>query len=270
MQKNPQSPDLPIWFDGKNINEALFCEEFLQAHRIIFTNRAFFTPDGRVPDDLSLRGGRHAVCSVIADPIHCFTGQIQTLSVFLDDLHDADTLFCMIKSGKSGRPQDLIQRFFSGVTKGCVPQVMTQSNGFCQVFVHTQRFGNGTSNLRYFQCMRQTRAVMVTLRFQKDLCLVLQSAEGFTVQNTVTVTLVARADIVLFRSVQSSHGAVRMGSFGIKDLIFSFFHLFTYRHYFLLKKSILQQLFRGHSIKSTKLPFLSSAFLFGRPSSVSG
>lgn len=56
VQKNPQSPDLPIWFDGKNINEALFCEEFLREHRIIFTNRAFFTPDGRVTDDLPLRG----------------------------------------------------------------------------------------------------------------------------------------------------------------------------------------------------------------------
>lgn len=58
MQKNHQSPEaeLPIWFDGKNINEALFCGEFLRAHRIIFTNRAFFTPDGRVTDDLSLRG----------------------------------------------------------------------------------------------------------------------------------------------------------------------------------------------------------------------
>ena len=58
MQKNQQSPEteLPIWFDGKNINEALFCQEFLREHRIIFTNRAFFTPDGRVTDDLPLRG----------------------------------------------------------------------------------------------------------------------------------------------------------------------------------------------------------------------
>ena len=58
MPKKQKSPDtnLPIWFDGKNINEALFCEEFLREHRIIFTNRAFFTPDGRVTDDLSLRG----------------------------------------------------------------------------------------------------------------------------------------------------------------------------------------------------------------------
>ena len=56
MSKNQKSPDLPLWFDGKNINEALFCEEFLREHRIIFTNRAFFTPDGRVTDEISLRG----------------------------------------------------------------------------------------------------------------------------------------------------------------------------------------------------------------------
>ena len=48
--------NLPIWFDGQNINEALFCEEFLQERRIIFANGAFFTPDGRVTDDLPLRG----------------------------------------------------------------------------------------------------------------------------------------------------------------------------------------------------------------------
>ena len=58
MAKNRKTPDmnLPVWFDEQNINEALFCEEFLQEHRIIFANGAFFTPDGRVTDDLPLRG----------------------------------------------------------------------------------------------------------------------------------------------------------------------------------------------------------------------
>ena len=58
MSKNQRLPDLnlPVWFDGKNINEALFCEEFLRERRIIFANGAFFTPDGRVTDDLPLRG----------------------------------------------------------------------------------------------------------------------------------------------------------------------------------------------------------------------
>ena len=38
--------DAPIWFDGTNINEALFCDEFLSSRKIIFANDAFFTPDG--------------------------------------------------------------------------------------------------------------------------------------------------------------------------------------------------------------------------------
>ena len=54
--KNRKLPDSPIWFDGTSINEALFCEEFLQTHKIIFTNGAFFTPEGRVTDELPLRG----------------------------------------------------------------------------------------------------------------------------------------------------------------------------------------------------------------------
>ncbi len=56
--EEPENADmnLPMWFDGQNINEALFCEEFLQERRIIFANGAFFTPDGRVTDDLPLRG----------------------------------------------------------------------------------------------------------------------------------------------------------------------------------------------------------------------
>ena len=48
--------NVPMWFDGKSINEALFCEDFLRTRQIIFANGAFFTPDGRVTDDLPLRG----------------------------------------------------------------------------------------------------------------------------------------------------------------------------------------------------------------------
>lgn len=46
MAKNWKTPDmnLPVWFDGQNINEALFCEEFLHERRIIFANGAFLRP----------------------------------------------------------------------------------------------------------------------------------------------------------------------------------------------------------------------------------
>ena len=43
MAKNRKTPDMnqPVWFDGQNINEALFCEEFLHERRIIFANGAY-------------------------------------------------------------------------------------------------------------------------------------------------------------------------------------------------------------------------------------
>jgi len=58
VAKNEQSLEVnqPVWFDGKSINEALFCDDFLSRHKIIYTNGAFFTPDGRVTDELPLRG----------------------------------------------------------------------------------------------------------------------------------------------------------------------------------------------------------------------
>ena len=56
MAKNKRSPETPFWFDGRNINEALFCDDFLSRHRLVYMNGAFFTPDGRVTDELPLRG----------------------------------------------------------------------------------------------------------------------------------------------------------------------------------------------------------------------
>ena len=41
---------------GRTSTKLCFCEEFLHERRIIFANGAFFTPDGRVTDDLLLRG----------------------------------------------------------------------------------------------------------------------------------------------------------------------------------------------------------------------
>ena len=64
--KNEQSREInqPVWFDGKSINEALFCDDFLSRHKIIYTNGAFFSPDGRVTNDLPLR-------SEIFDELRC-------------------------------------------------------------------------------------------------------------------------------------------------------------------------------------------------------
>ena len=50
-----EDEDYPIWYDGKKINEALFCEEFLQDHPMICIRDSFFTTEGRVTDETMLK-----------------------------------------------------------------------------------------------------------------------------------------------------------------------------------------------------------------------
>jgi len=39
-------PSTPIWFNGKDIVETAFCEEFMASHKLAYDNGAFFTPEG--------------------------------------------------------------------------------------------------------------------------------------------------------------------------------------------------------------------------------
>ena len=83
MKNKAQLDGMPVWFDGKSINEALFCEEFLQTHKIIFTNGAFFTPEGRVTDELPLRGEIFEELKCYRHPIqifYCKTGYFKILN----------------------------------------------------------------------------------------------------------------------------------------------------------------------------------------------
>ena len=45
----------PVWFDGTHLSEPLYCSEFLKNHQLIFSEGAFFTPEGRMQDDAPLR-----------------------------------------------------------------------------------------------------------------------------------------------------------------------------------------------------------------------
>ena len=52
-QQRPES--WPVWYDGKSINEALFCQQFLATHKLAFTENAFFTVNGRMVDESLLQ-----------------------------------------------------------------------------------------------------------------------------------------------------------------------------------------------------------------------
>ena len=47
--------DCPVWFNGKDIVETAFCEEFMDDHRPTYDNSAFFTPEGRMTDERPLK-----------------------------------------------------------------------------------------------------------------------------------------------------------------------------------------------------------------------
>ena len=49
------SADPVVWFDGKAINEVIFCEEFLRDYPMITVNGTFFTVNGIVNDENRLK-----------------------------------------------------------------------------------------------------------------------------------------------------------------------------------------------------------------------
>ena len=46
--------DCPIWWNGKDVVEAAFCEKFMDSHQLTYDGNAFFTLEGRMTDVLSL------------------------------------------------------------------------------------------------------------------------------------------------------------------------------------------------------------------------
>ena len=42
----------PAWFKKGFFNESLFCDDFLSTHQLLYSNGAFFTPDGRMTDTM--------------------------------------------------------------------------------------------------------------------------------------------------------------------------------------------------------------------------
>ena len=69
MPKAMPSTDLPpnqwpVWFNGKSINETIFCRQFLVSHPTVYTDGAFFTVEGRMTDESVLQ-------SQIYDMLQC-------------------------------------------------------------------------------------------------------------------------------------------------------------------------------------------------------
>ena len=50
-----ENKELPVWYDGKKVNEVLFCQEFLRVHPMVCVKGSFFSADHRITDERELR-----------------------------------------------------------------------------------------------------------------------------------------------------------------------------------------------------------------------
>ncbi|MBE6855032.1 MAG: DNA primase [Ruminococcus sp.] len=55
MSQHDCIDERPSWYDGKTVNEVLFCKDFLQKHPMVRVGGSFFTKEGRVSDEESVR-----------------------------------------------------------------------------------------------------------------------------------------------------------------------------------------------------------------------
>ena len=53
--ENQRDPSWPDWFTGQNIDEALYSQRFLENHKLVYTEKSFFSPKGQLADITPLR-----------------------------------------------------------------------------------------------------------------------------------------------------------------------------------------------------------------------
>ena len=115
----------------------------------------------RLTQDLSLQRLRQAAVPAVAENPHTYlVGQIQSLSVLLQKIDDAQRLLIVSER----MPHHLTERNLSGMAKRRMTQVMSESDRLGQILIETQCTGNGSRNTRNLQRVRHTGTVVIALR----------------------------------------------------------------------------------------------------------
>ena len=108
-------------------------------------------------------------------------------------VHHTQALQVVLKAAE--RRHAGIECILPGVAKRRVAQVMGQGHRLDQVFVQTQRTGDGATQLRHLQRVGHAGAKQVAFVVQEHLGLVDQTAKCRRVDDAVAVTLVGVAHV---------------------------------------------------------------------------
>src|SRR5690625_1291895 len=89
-------------------------------------------------------------------------------------------------------------------------EIMGQRHCLCQILVQVERTRNGACNLRHFEGMGEAGTIVVAFVVHKDLGLVLQLAEGASVDDPVPIALERRASRARRLLDQAASATIRM------------------------------------------------------------
>jgi hypothetical protein len=70
-----------------------------------------------------------------------------------------------------------------------MPEIVTHSDRFNEVFVQAQRATDSSRDLGYFERVSESGPIVIPRRIDKDLSLVLQSAKALCVDDSIAVPL---------------------------------------------------------------------------------
>src|SRR5690242_6050831 len=157
------------------------------------------------------------------DSVAHLKGQVQPLPVVLEHVDHTQTLFVMPEAARHQRVEDAL----AGMTEWCVAQVVPECDRLRELFVQAQHFGNGASDLRDLEAVRQTGSVVIARGREEDLSLVLQPPERLAVNDPIAIVLERRPDIVLRLRTKTAARVRTLGRLGRKRLALPLLERFT-------------------------------------------
>ena len=109
-------------------------------------------------------------------------------------------------------------------------QIMTQGDGFGQIFVKPKGSGNGAGNAADLDGMGHTGTVVVAFRLQEHLGFVHQAAKRFAVDDAVRIPLIAGTDIAFSVGIGTAFAFGRFLRLRCQHIVFSLFQSLPNRH----------------------------------------
>ena len=139
--------------------------------------------------DLTLESCGQPLPRVIADTVSHLVGEVETAPIALEHLHHTHALLVVQKPAAVLVAQDVVEGVLPRMTERRMAEVVPHGDGLDQILIQPHRPCDRPTDRGHLKRVGEARAVVVTLRRDKDLGLVLETPEGLCVNDAVAVAL---------------------------------------------------------------------------------